>query len=156
MTANNVISLIDETNLAALGATERAYLGFAYTYRAMFYLDLVRLYEFKENTVTEGDNVLGLGVPIVLPETSEAEAKHNPRATVDDIYDTVIFPDLKKAETLLENFSAPDKYTISPALVYGLKAVRISNGAQPRTTPRPTNRLRNTPARPSRRAAARR
>ncbi|WP_462353990.1 RagB/SusD family nutrient uptake outer membrane protein [Alistipes timonensis] len=122
MTANNVISLIDETNLAALGATERAYLGFAYTYRAMFYLDLVRLYEFKENTVTEGDNVLGLGVPIVLPETSEAEAKHNPRATVDDIYDTVIFPDLKKAETLLENFSAPDKYTISPALVYGLKA----------------------------------
>ena len=122
MTANNVISLIDETNLAALGATERSYLGFAYTYRAMFYLDLVRLYEFKENTVTEGDNVLGLGVPIVLPETSEAEAKNNPRATVDDIYDTVIFPDLKKAETLLENFSAPDKYTISAALVYGLKA----------------------------------
>ena len=122
MTANNVISLIDETNLAALGATERSYLGFAYTYRAMFYLDLVRLYEFKENTVTKGDNVLGLGVPIVLPETSEAEAKNNPRAMVDDIYDTVIFPDLKKAETLLENFSAPDKYTISPALVYGLKA----------------------------------
>ncbi len=122
MTANNVISLIDETNLAALGATERSYLGFAYTYRAMFYLDLVRLYEFKENTVTEGDNVLGLGVPIVLPETSEAEAKNNPRATVDDIYDTVIFPDLKKAETLLENFSAPDKYTISAALFYRLKA----------------------------------
>lgn len=122
MMANNVISLIDETNLAALGATERSYLGFAYAYRAMFYLDLVRLYEFKENTVTEGGNVLGLGVPVVLPGTSEAEAKNNPRAKVDDIYDTVIFPDLKKAETLLENYSAPDKYTISAALVYGLKA----------------------------------
>lgn len=122
MMANNVISKIDVSDLSALDAAQRSYLGFAYAYRAMFYLDLVRLYEFKENTVTKGDDVLGLGVPIVLPETSEAEAKNNPRATVDDIYDTVIFPDLKKAETLLENFTAPDKYTISPALVYGLTA----------------------------------
>lgn len=122
MMANNVISLIDETDIATLGAKERSYLGFAYAYRAMFYLDLVRLYEFKENTVTRADDLLGLGVPIVLPETTEAQAKNNPRATVDEIYDSVIFPDLKKAETLLENFTAPDKYTISLALVYGLKA----------------------------------
>lgn len=103
MMANNVISLIDETNVATLGATERSYLGFAYTYRAMFYLDLVRLYEFKENTITRADELLGLGVPIVLPETTEAQAKNNPRATVDNVYDTVIFPDLEKAEKLLEN-----------------------------------------------------
>ena len=88
----------------------------------MFYLDLVRLYEFKENTVTRADDLLGLGVPIVLPETTEAQAKNNPRATVDEIYDSVIFPDLEKAGKLLENFTAPDKYTISLALVYGLKA----------------------------------
>jgi len=122
MMANNVISLIDETNVATLGATERSYLGFAYTYRAMFYLDLVRLYEFKENTITRADELLGLGVPIVLPETTEAQAKNNPRATVDNVYDTVIFPDLEKAEKLLENYTASDKYTISLALVYGLKA----------------------------------
>lgn len=122
MMANNVISLIDETNVATLGATERSYLGFAYTYRAMFYLDLVRLYEFKENTITRADELLGLGVPIVLPETTEAQAKNNPRATVDNVYDTVIFPDLEKAEKLLENYAASDKYTISLALVYGLKA----------------------------------
>ena len=116
MMANNVISLIDETDIATLGAKERSYLGFAYAYRAMFYLDLVRLYEFKENAVTRADDLLGLGVPIVLPETTEAQAKNNPRATVDEIYDSVIFPDLEKAGKLLENFTAPDKYTISLAL----------------------------------------
>lgn len=122
MMANNVINLIDESNLAALDATERTYLGFAYTYRALFYLDLVRLYEFKENTVTNAPELIGLGVPIVLPDTKEADAKNNPRATVDDIYNKIIFPDLNKAEELLESFRAPDKYTISLALVYGLKA----------------------------------
>lgn len=122
MMANNVINLIDESDLGALSATERSYLGFAYAYRAMFYLDLVRLYEFKENTVTEAPEVLGLGVPIVLNTTTEQDAKNNPRAKVDDIYDTVIFPDLDKAEALLANFTAPDRYTVSLALVYGLQA----------------------------------
>ncbi|WP_302385726.1 RagB/SusD family nutrient uptake outer membrane protein [uncultured Alistipes sp.] len=122
MAANNVIKQIDASDFSSLDATQRSYLGFAYTYRAMFYLDLVRLYEFKENTVTEAPELLGLGVPVVLPETTEAEAKNNPRAKVDDIYDKVIFPDLDKAEELLSGFTAPDKYTISLALVYGLKA----------------------------------
>ena len=122
MAANNVIKQIDASDFSSLDATQRSYLGFAYTYRAMFYLDLVRLYEFKENTVTEAPELLGLGVPVVLPETTEAEAKNNPRAKVDDIYDKVIFPDLDNAEELLENYTAPDKYTISLALVYGLKA----------------------------------
>ena len=122
MAANNVIKQIDASDFATLDATQKSYLGFAYAYRAMFYLDLVRLYEFKENNYTEAPGVLGLGVPIVLPETTEAETKNNPRAKVDDIYDQVIFPDLDKAEELLSGFTAPDKYTISPALVYGLKA----------------------------------
>ena len=122
MMANSVISLIDTDDYMSLDATQRTYLGFAYAYRAMFYFDLVRLYEFKENTVTSAPELLGLGVPIVLPETTEAQAKNNPRAKVDDIYDQIIFPDLDKAETLLESYAAPDKYTISLALVYGLKA----------------------------------
>ena len=100
MAANNVIKQIDASDFATLDATQKSYLGFAYAYRAMFYLDLVRLYEFKENNYTEAPGVLGLGVPIVLPETTEAEAKNNPRVKVDDIYDQVIFPDLDKAEEL--------------------------------------------------------
>lgn len=122
MMANNVIKLIDDSDISRLDETKRSYLGFAYTYRAMFYLDLVRLYEFKRNTVTHDNELLGLGVPIVLPETTEQMAKNNPRATVDDVYDKVILPDLDRAEELLENYAAPDKYTISVAYVYGLKA----------------------------------
>lgn len=122
MMANSVISQIDASDLSSLESDEKTYLGFAYAYRAMFYFDLVRLYEFKKNTVTQADDVLGLGVPIVLPETTEAQAKNNPRAKVDDIYDTVIFPDLDMAEELLATYVAPDKYTISLAFVYGMKA----------------------------------
>lgn len=122
MMANSVISQIDASDLSSLESDEKTYLGLAYAYRAMFYFDLVRLYEFKKNTVTQADDVLGLGVPIVLPETTEAQAKNNPRAKVDDIYDTVIFPDLDMAEELLATYAAPDKYTISLAFVYGMKA----------------------------------
>lgn len=122
MMANSVISQIDASDLSSLESDEKTYLGFAYAYRAMFYFDLVRLYEFKKNTVTQADDVLGLGVPIVMPETTEAQAKNNPRAKVDDIYDTVIFPDLDMAEELLATYAAPDKYTISLAFVYGMKA----------------------------------
>ena len=126
MMANSVISQIDASDLSALGSDERSYLGFAYAYRAMFYFDLVRLYEAKPVKGVDGyevpESLLGLGVPIVLPETSEAQAKNNPRAKVNDIYNQVIFPDLDMAEQLLEYYTAPDKYTISLAFVYGMKA----------------------------------
>ncbi len=122
MSANSVISLIGEKDASTLDATSRAYLGFAYTYRAMFYLDLVRLYEFKENKYTSAPELIGLGVPVVLPQTTEAQAKNNPRAKVSDIYDEVIFPDLDLAQSLLANYSAPNRYSISLAAVYGLKA----------------------------------
>ena len=117
--ANDIIGTVDES---ALTEETKSILGIAYTYRAMFYLDLVRLYEFKENKYTSGSNVIGLGVPIVTPETTEAEAKANPRASVEDVYSKIIFPDLDKAETLLAGYTAPDKYTLSLAVVYGLKA----------------------------------
>lgn len=122
MAANNVIKLIDTTDFSALDDTQRKYLGFAYAYRAMFYFDLTRLYEFKKNNYTEGENVLGLGVPVVLPKTTEAQAKNNPRATVSDIYDNIIFPDLDNAEALLSGYKASDRYNISLAVVYGMKA----------------------------------
>lgn len=122
MSANSVISLIGGDDPASLDATSRAYLGFAYAYRAMFYLDLVRLYEFKENKYTSAPELIGLGVPVVLPQTTEAQAKNNPRARVSDIYDEVIFPDLDLSQSLLSNYTAPSKYSISLAAVYGLKA----------------------------------
>lgn len=118
--ANDLIGMVpDET---AINETEKGYLGATYAFRAMFYLDLVRLYEFKENNYTSAPNLIDLGVPIVLDGTTEAEARNNPRAKVSDVYDTVIFPDLEKAEELLADFTAADKYAVSLAVVYGLKA----------------------------------
>ena len=125
--ANDVIRQISGRDINELTSTEKAYLGFAYAYRAMFYFDLVRLYEPKpvtdpNTTYRVPENILGLGVPVVLPETTEEQAKNNPRARVDDIYNNLIFPDLNQAEELLTGFSATDKYTISLAFVYGMKA----------------------------------
>ena len=54
MMANSVISLIDTDDYMSLDATQRSYLGFAYAYRAMFYFDLVRLYE----AAAEGNDVV--------------------------------------------------------------------------------------------------
>lgn len=123
MTVNNIIRKIDDSEITSLSRTERNYLGYAYTYRAMFYMDLVRLYEFKENKYTTApESILGLAVPLVLPGTTEAMAKNNPRATSDEIYDKVIVPDLDKAEELLQGAAALNKYTISQPLIYGLKA----------------------------------
>lgn len=116
---NDIIGTVDES---ALTASTKQVLGFALAYRASFYLDLVRLYEFKENQFTSGPNVLGLGVPIVTESTTEAEAKNNPRATAADVYNKVIFPDLEKAALLLADYSAPDAYTPSLGMVYGLMA----------------------------------
>lgn len=122
MTVNDVIRKINEMNPVQLTAAEKSYMGIAHAYRAMFYLDLVRLYEFRENAYTDGSAVLGLGVPVVLPETTDAEARNNPRAKVDDIYDKVIFPDLEMAADLLSGFTPADKYTVSLPFVYGLQA----------------------------------
>lgn len=125
--ANDVIRQISGRDIDELTSTEKSYLGFAYAYRAMFYFDLVRLYEAKpvtdpNTTYRVPESILGLGVPVVLPETTEEQAKNNPRASVDDIYNNIIIPDLNRAEELLTGFSATDKYTISLAFVYGMKA----------------------------------
>ena len=82
---NDIISTIDPE---ALTTATKHILGFAYAYRASFYLDLVRLYEFKENKYTSADGVLGLAVPIVTETTTEAEAKANPRASAADVYES--------------------------------------------------------------------
>lgn len=123
--ANDVIGSVSPEDIADgnLDAQQRVFLGYAYTYRALFYFDLVRLYEFKKNNYTKApDNILGLGVPVVLPGTTEAEGKNNPRARVEDIYNDIIFPDLDKAESLLSGYNPPDKYAVSLPLVHGLMA----------------------------------
>lgn len=106
--ANNIISVV---NPAEATPDALVFLGEAYAYRASFYLDLARLFEPKTPGTTYKDDkgnvtydvshVLGLTVPIVTPETTEEQAKKNPRATHDDMY-KFILEDLTKAAGHLE------------------------------------------------------
>lgn len=123
--ANEVIARID----ADTEDTQMMYyLGQALAYRAMFYLDLARLYEPKQNTYVPVDNaLLGLTVPIVTEKTSPAQAadKGAARAPRKDMY-RFILEDLAAAESLLSQASAagmPQSVT-RPNLsgVYGLYA----------------------------------
>jgi len=118
--ANNVIGLIDKDTQ---DETMRHYLGIAYAYRAFYYLNLVRMFEYKYTQYCKPttDALYGLGVPIVTEETTEAEAKNNPRVTVEKNYE-MIFDDLQKAETYLTGYTPPSKAYPTKACVYGLFA----------------------------------
>lgn len=96
-------------------------LGQVHTYRAMYYLDLARMYEPKPNkTLQPNRNIIGLTVPIVTESTTEEQAKNNPRASREKIYEFIL-SDLAKAEKYLKD--APYRYS-APSLtaVYGLYA----------------------------------
>lgn len=114
---NDIISIIDPET-----ANDEAikYLGQAYAYRAMCYLDLARLFEPKENKYTDVSGVLGLTVPIITEQTKEQDATFNPRADRETMYEFIL-GDLAKAETYLEGkavtYTAP-----SSAAVWGLYA----------------------------------
>lgn len=119
------IKPIVEANVDSQDAEDvefRDILGQAYTYRAMCYLDLARLYEFKENDYTTSfpQEILGLTVPIVDEFTTLEQTKSNPRAPREQMYN-FIFDDLDKALKLLDptqtTFSRPNINA-----VYGLYA----------------------------------
>ena len=107
------------------------YLGIAYTYRALYYLDMVRMYSYKTTphmetpVYTDADNniysIEGLAVPIVTEDTTEEMAKRNPRATEEEVYE-LIFSDLQEAAKCLATYTAPSKAYPSLAVVYGLYA----------------------------------
>ena len=113
----DIISII---NPETANSEDLNYLGIAHAYRAMFYLDLARLYEPKENAYTDVSSVLGLTVPLVTEETTEESATNNPRLPREEMY-AFILSELEKAETYLD--PAANGYT-KPSLgaVYGLYA----------------------------------
>ena len=118
--ANDVIAVggeIDENTPENI----KAIVGQAHAYRAMYYLDLARIYEPKPCSLAQPDSkILGLTVPIITEATTEEQAKNNPRATREQMYQ-LILSDLDKAEEYLQKSS--NTYT-APGLVavYGMKA----------------------------------
>ena len=120
--ANEIIGMIDpETE----SAEEKDWLGQAYAYRAMFYLDLARLYLPKENTNITSYQVYGdakgLTVPKVTEKTTEEDALHNPRLPWEEMFGFIL-EDLAAAEKYLEGSAATSYLRPTLAAVYGLYA----------------------------------
>ena len=121
---NNVIAAI---NPEAATTEQLGWLGSAYAYRAMLYLDLARMYEFLPNEKTssvneDGNDIAGLTVPIVKAGMSEADARNNPRVK-HEVMAKFIEEDLNEAEKYVVNLKdTRGKILPDLACAYGLKA----------------------------------
>ena len=121
--ANNIISVVDE---ATASHEALQYLGSALGYRAMCYLDVARLFEYKPTGYSIDDEatasgVYGLTVPIVTEGMSSQELKNNPRVPFQTMY-RFILTDLNKAEQYIVGYKAPTRAYIDLAAIYGLLA----------------------------------
>ncbi len=119
--ANDVISTINSVD--EISTTNMSYLAAAKAFRAMFYLDLARLYDPSENDYTNVSAVLGLTLPFISETTTEDEARSNPRMTRQEMFD-MILGDLNSAEELYltDDVAVLSGTNPSLAVVYGLKA----------------------------------
>jgi hypothetical protein len=91
--------------------------GIAYAMRAMFYMDLARMFAPKTYALDKNSET----VPIVKETTPFSELSHNPRAKNEDMW-AFILSDLEKAEEYLADYERSDVYTPDLSVVYGLKA----------------------------------
>lgn len=109
--ANVIINGIEKT--AGLPAEKNNLLGQALTYRAWSYFNLVQLYGKR---FVKGAANNGLGVPLVLTNTTEPQA----RVTVAEVY-TQVNKDLTAAAGLLTT-ARPDKSNFNLSVVSGIQA----------------------------------
>jgi len=125
---NNYFPWIKNCNdvIMKVKGSKNATLGMAYAYRAKFYLDLARMYRYKEHQylatpVYGGAPITDLTVPIVTEDTTEEMAANNPRVSADEIFEFIL-TDLKNAEECLDKYQRPDKSKPDLSVVYGLLA----------------------------------
>lgn len=115
---NTVLSMAGATDYATPIEGREAGAGIAYAMRAMYYLDLCRMYAQVPYSPTAGDSL----TTIKSTETrSISEAQNVERMTWDESFDFIL-KDLDQAETLLANYTRSDVYTPDVSVVYGLKA----------------------------------
>lgn len=123
--ANLVLEKAPQSSEATLG--ELSCMGAALAYRALAYMDMVRLYEYKHTGVgyldaeAEARGIYKLTVPLVTETTTEEQARHNPRQPFYVMY-RFIMNDLNRAETYLQGTDQSAYNMPDAAVVYGLKA----------------------------------
>lgn len=114
---NVVIKNAGATDYAEPQEGRKVGAGIAYAMRAMYYLDLARMYASKP--YGEDHNAL---TTIKADELRTAdEAMHQERMTWGEAFDFIL-KDLDYAEQYLASYKRTDKYTPDLSVVYGLKA----------------------------------
>ena len=127
LTANNTIGAIDREK-AGEEASLAFYLGTALANRAMVYLDAARMYEVLPNEANpeclspEGNNILGLTMPIVTEETTEEQYADNPRVPHADMVAFIEKDLIDAVEYFGKGMARPDKTLPNLACAYGLLA----------------------------------
>ena len=123
--ANDVISAVDEDSA---NDEQKNYLAQALAYRALFYMTFADMYEYKAPTdpevaasyKPEGD-IAGLTIPLVTEQTTQDEAKNNPRVSKEEVYDFIL-ADLAKARSYIDESATGGTLLPNLAVIYGLYA----------------------------------
>lgn len=123
LTANKLLASFNEETASDI---QQGYMGAAYTYRAHFYLDMARMFEYLPTDVTSGINKAGndvtnLTVPIVTEKTTEQEARNNPRVTREKMAEFIL-GDLDNAERLIGKLNISDNVLPHLDVIQGLRA----------------------------------
>ena len=131
---NDISGLYPED--AELTETQKGYVGQCYAFRALFYMEIVQIMEWKKPTdaviapklTAPKNDLTNLGVPIVTDKTTGAEASNNPRPTVDENYDLIAYDkedeklkhfrvdkmeDIAVEETRADSTKAVDKFDLA-------------------------------------------
>ena len=123
--ANNVIAMVPDPETASTAAIQS--LGQALGIRAMMYMDLSAMFEYRRtqvnklNTEADDNEIWGLTVPIVIETTTKTELQNNPRAPFYTMY-RFIMTDLNRAEEYLADYQQITVANVDLGVVYGLKA----------------------------------
>lgn len=117
--ANDVIR--EYPDLSAVSDSDKPYIGAAYAFRAWAWLDMGQMYEFKENKYTSKPEVVGLTIPYLHENLTEAQARQNPRIPKAELIGH-IEESIDTALQLLGDFKSSDKTLPDKAVVYGLRA----------------------------------
>lgn len=110
---NNVISLAGTEP----DADKISGAGIAFAMRAMFYMDLARMFAQKSYIYNKAEET----IPLVTEATSLGDLASNPRSS-NEVMWAQILSDLNKAEEYLADYKRTNVYTPDLSVVYGLKA----------------------------------
>lgn len=122
---NNVLK---EADLETESEDLRHQYGILYGYRAMCYMDLVRMFEYRATGIASlddkatADGIWGQTVPILeAREYTVADLVRNPRAPFQTMY-RFMMTDLNRAEELIQGYVRPKVSLLDESVINGFKA----------------------------------